>query len=144
MSATEHTYLYEPNTAVPRKGSKSRDGRHVFGFKCYLNGTLVQTFTANYEWGSDPLLTLNRDNINDVKFATTNIRTSDAVPGTFSIGDLFMVSEITVSHAMTVAPEMDPTTAASALTLLIGGLFVIASRTRGTRSLKANAGSNLH
>ena len=106
----------------------------------YLNGTLVQTFTENYAWGSDPLLTLNMDGVNDVKFATTNIRTSDAFPGTITTGDLFMVGQLTVSNSVTMAPEMDPATAASAFTLLIGGLLVMTGRPRSTRSLKAIAG----
>jgi hypothetical protein len=126
-------------SSVPSPGETSNYMTTISG---YLNGTLVQTFTANYAWGSDPLLTLNMDNINDVKFATTNIRTSDAVPGTFSIGDLFMMSEVTVTKSVTmaVAPEMDPATAASAFTLLIGGLLVMTSRARRTRSIKASPG----
>ena len=129
--------VHELESSVPSPGETSN---YVTTISGYLNGTLVQTFTENYAWGSDPLLTLNMDGINDVKFATTNIRTSDAFPGTFSIGDLFMVSEITVSNSVTMAPEMDPTTAASAFTLLIGGLLVMTGRARSTRSLKAIAG----
>jgi hypothetical protein len=127
----------ELESSVPSPGETSNYMTTISG---YLNGTLVQTFTENYAWGSDPLLTPNMDGVNDVKFATTNIRTSDGFPGTFSIGDLFMVSEVTVTNSVTMAPEMDPTTAASAFTLLIGGLLVMTGRARSTRSLKAIAG----
>jgi hypothetical protein len=121
-------------SSVPSPGETSN---YVTTISGYLNGTLVQTLTENYAWGSDPLLTLNMDGVNDVKFATSNLRTSDAFPGTRSGGDLFMVSQLTVANSVTMAPEMDPTTAASAFTLLIGGLLVMTGRARSTRSLKA-------
>jgi hypothetical protein len=124
-------------SSFPSPGETSNYMTTISG---YRNGTLVQTFTENYVWGSDPLLTLNMDGVNDVKFATTNIRTSDAFPGTFTTGDLFMVSQLTVSNSVTMAPEMDPATAASAFTLLLGGLLVMTDRPRSTRSLKAISG----
>ena len=127
----------ELESSVPSPGETSNYMTTISG---YLNGTLVQTFTENYAWGSDPLLTLNMDGVNDVKFATSNIRTSDALPGTFINEDLFMVSQLTVANSATMAPEMDPATAASAFTLLLGGLLVMTGRARSTRSLKAIAG----
>lgn len=119
--------VQELNSDVPSPGETSNFTTTISG---YLNGTLVQTLTENYAWGGGTLLTLNMAGVDDVKFATNNIRTSDALPGTFTSPDFTFVSRMTVDNFSGVvkAPEMNPTTAASALTLLIGGLLVFTGR----------------
>jgi hypothetical protein len=113
--------VQELNSSVPSPGETSNFMTTISG---YLNGTLVQTLTENYAWGGGTLLTLNLDGVNDVKFSTVNIRTSDAFPGTITNPDLTLVSQLTVGNSVTKVPEMHPATAASALTLLIGAFLV--------------------
>jgi hypothetical protein len=113
--------VQELNSSVPSPGETSNFMTTISG---YLNGTLVQTLTENYAWGGGTLLTLNMDGVNDVKFSTVNIRTSDAFPGTDTNSAFTLVSQLTVGNSVTNVPEMDPATAAGALTLLIGGLLV--------------------
>jgi len=111
---------------APSIGESSNKRTTISG---YLNGTLVDTLTENYAFGGGALLTLNMDDVNDVKFTTSDIRTVFGV-GTITGGDLTLVSQLTVDNVAAKAPEIDPATAASALTFLIGGLLVIAGRRR--------------
>jgi hypothetical protein len=119
--------VQELNSDVPSPGETSNFTTTISG---YLNGTFVQTLTKNYPWAGGTLLTLNMDGVNDVKFATNNVRTSDALPGTITNPDFTFVSRMTVDNftGVTKAPEIDPASAASALTLLIGGLLVFTDR----------------
>jgi hypothetical protein len=67
-----------------------------------------------------------------VKFTTTNIRTVSGLPVVIRSPDLTLVSQLTVDNVVAKAPEIDPATAASGLTLLIGGLLAISGRRRPT------------
>jgi len=111
---------------APSIGETSNKRTTISG---YLNGTLVETLTENYAFGGGALLTLNMDDVNDVKFTTSDIRTVTGV-GTITGGDLTLVSQLTVDNVAAKAPEIDPATAASALTFLIGGLLVVSGRRR--------------
>jgi hypothetical protein len=117
--------VQELNSDAPSIGETSNNTTTIFG---YRNGTLVRTLTENYAFGGGTLLTLNLDDVNDVKFKTTNVRTVFGQPVIISGPDLTLLSQLTVSNVVAKAPEIDPTTAASALTLLIGGLLVITGR----------------
>jgi opacity protein-like surface antigen len=117
--------VQELNSDAPSIGETSSNTTTIFG---YLNGTLVDTLTENYAFGGGTLLTLNMDDVNEVKFDTTNVRTVFGQPVIIRTPDLTMVSQLTVDNVVTKAPEIDPSTAASALTLLIGGLLVITGR----------------
>jgi opacity protein-like surface antigen len=117
--------VQELNSDAPSIGETSRNTTTISG---YLNGTLVESLTENYAFGGGTPLTLNMDDVNDVKFTTSNIRTVFGLPGTITNGDLTLVSQLTVDNVVAKAPEIDPATAASALTLLIGSLLVIAGR----------------
>jgi hypothetical protein len=109
---------------VPSIGDTSNFTTVISGF---LNGTLVESITENYGWGSANLLSLNVDGVSDVKFTTTGIFTSDGKPGVITRSpDFTFASQITVDKFSPVtAPEVDLTAAASALTLLIGSFLVI-------------------
>jgi hypothetical protein len=119
--------VQELNSDAPSIGETSNNTTTISG---YLNGVLVDTLTENYAFGGGTLLTLNMDDVNDVKFTTTNTRTVSSPPLTISGPDLTLVSQLTVDNVVAKAPEIDPTAAASALTLLIGGLLVITGRRR--------------
>jgi len=122
--------VQELNSDAPSIGETSNNTTTIFG---YLNGTLVRTLTENYAFGGGTALTLNMDDVNDVKFETTNVRTVFGQPVIISEPDLTLVSQLTVDNVAAKAPEISPTTAASALTLLIGALIVITGR-RGSLS----------
>ena len=111
---------------VPDGGDTSNFTTVISGF---LNGTLVDSITENYNWGSENLLPLNMDDVNDVKFTTTHITTRFGEPGVFTSGDFTIASHMTVDKfTATKAPEIDVTSAAGGLTLLIGSLLVINGR----------------
>jgi hypothetical protein len=119
--------VQELNSDAPSIGETSNNTTTISG---YLNGKLVDTLTENYAFGGGTLLTLNMDDVTDVKFKTTNIRMVFGQPVIISTPDLTLVSQLTVDNSVAKAPEIDPATAASALTLLIGGLLVITGRRR--------------
>jgi hypothetical protein len=121
--------VQELNSDAPSIGETSNNTTTISG---YLNGTLVDTLTESYAFGGGTLLTLNMDDVNEVKFTTTNTRTVSSPPLTISGPDLTLVSQLTVDNVVAKAPEIDPATAASGLTLLIGGLLVISGRRRPT------------
>ena len=77
-------------------------------------------------------LTLNMVGVNDVKFSTVDTLTELDLPGNpSSTGpDLTMVTQMTVDNFTGVAkaPELDPASTASAITLLLGSLLVIRGR----------------
>jgi hypothetical protein len=120
------------NSDVPSGGDTTAYTTVVSG---YLNGTLVESLTKSYGWGGGTVLSLNMDGVNDIKFKTTEINTRFGQPGVFTSPDFTLVSQLTVDNFSTVAkaPEVDLATAASALTLMVGGLLVIRGR-RATRS----------
>jgi hypothetical protein len=102
----------------------------------YYNGTLVKSVTEDYGWGGGFFSGIDIDGVNKITFATTDTRTIYGEPGTFTGSDDTLVSQLTVSKAGVVAaPEMDRATAASALTLTIGGLLVL----QGRRSKRQSA-----
>lgn len=113
------------NSDVPSGGDTSNFTTVISGF---LNGTLVDSVTENYSWGSANLLPLNIDNVNDITFTTTQINTRFGEPGVFKSPDFTLVSQMTVDKAAVRAPEIDSATAAGALTLLVGSLLVIRGR----------------
>jgi hypothetical protein len=114
------------NSDVPDGGDTSNFTTVISGFR---NGTLVDSITENYNWGSANLLPLNIDNVNDITFTTTQINTRFGEPGVFKSPDFTLVSQMTVDKSSVVkAPEIDAATAASALTLLIGSLLVVRGR----------------
>lgn len=121
--------VQELNSDAPSIGETSNNTTTISG---YLNGTLVDTLTESYAFGGGTLLTLNMDDVNEVKFTTINTRTVSSPPLTISGPDLTLVSQLTVDNVVAKAPEIDPATAASGLTLLIGGLLVISGRRRPT------------
>jgi hypothetical protein len=102
----------------------------------YFNGTPVETLTENYSF-SGATLTLNMDGVNDVKFETLHTLTTLDIPGTPTIigADATLVTQMKVSNfSGAIAPELDPTGSASAVTLLLGGLLVIMGRRKNSRS----------
>jgi opacity protein-like surface antigen len=121
--------VQELNSDAPSIGETSSNTTTISG---YLNGTLVESLTENYAFGGGTPLTLNMDDVNDVKFTTTNIRMVSGQPVVIHTPDLTLVSQLTVDNVAAKAPEIDSATAASALTLLFGGLLVIAGRRRPT------------
>jgi opacity protein-like surface antigen len=121
--------VQELNSDAPSIGETSNNTTTISG---YLNGTLVDTLTESYAFGGGTLLTLNMDDVNDVKFTTTNTRTVSGLPVVIRSPDLTLISQLTVDNVVAKAPEIDPATAASGLTLLLGGLLVISGRRRPT------------
>ena len=121
--------VQELNSDAPSIGETSNNTTTISG---YLNGTLVDTLTESYAFGGGTLLTLNMDDVNDIKFTTTNTRTVSGLPVVIRSPDLTLVSQLTVDNVVAKAPEIDPATAASGLTLLIGGLLAISGRRRPT------------
>lgn len=119
--------VQELNSDAPSAGETSNNMTTISG---YLNGTLVDTLTENYAFGGGTLLSLNMDGVNDVKFTTSNVRMVFGQPVFISSPDLTLVSQLTVDNFVAKAPEIDPATAASALTLLIGGVLVSTGRRR--------------
>jgi opacity protein-like surface antigen len=117
--------VQELNSDAPSIGETSNNTTTIFGF---LNGTLVDTLTENYAFGGGTLLTLNMDDVNEVTFTTSNVRTVFGQPVIIRTPDLTLVSQLTVDNVSARAPEIDAATAASALTLLMGGLLVITGR----------------
>ena len=100
----------------------------------YDGSTLVKSFTANYPGaGSDLFTGLNIDGVNRITFTTTDtfgfldpetgnpvVAGSQTAPGAF-------VDQLKVSNFQT-APEIDPSSAVAALTLLLGSLAVLRGR----------------
>jgi hypothetical protein len=115
------------NSDTPSGGDTTAYKTVVSGF---LNGALVESVTENYGFGGGTVLPINMDGVNDIKFTTTEITTRFGQPGVFTSPDFTLVSQMTVDKfsPVTKAPEMDPATAASALTLMLGSLLVFSGR----------------
>jgi hypothetical protein len=103
----------------------------------YRGATLVKRVTENYPGaGSDLFAGLNIDGVNKITFSTTdtfgylNSGGNQVVVGVNTPSTTF-VDQLKVSR-ITAAPEIDCTTAASALTLLMGCLAVLRGRRSGT------------
>jgi hypothetical protein len=101
----------------------------------YLNNVLVKSVTENYTWGLGSFSGLNIDDVNKITFKTTvNLGTFYCCPpnsGPIIIKttgpDETFVGSLTL-NSVGKAPEIDPATAVSALTLLVGGLLVLRGR----------------
>jgi hypothetical protein len=101
----------------------------------YRGTTLVTSVTQNYPGTGGNLFNgLNIDNVNKVTFSTT-----DTFGFLDSLGNMVIagvgaaatfVDELTVTP-VTAAPEIDPASAVSALTLLLGGLVILRGRRAG-------------
>lgn len=101
----------------------------------YRGTTLVKSVTENYPGtGGDRFTGLNIDGVNKVSFATR-----DTFGFLDSLGNMVIsgtsaaatfVDQLTVSSP-TAAPEIDPASALSALTLLLGSLAVLRGRRAG-------------
>ncbi len=103
----------------------------------YLNGALVETVTENYSAIATGIpLAVNMDGVNDVKFNTVDTRTVFGMLGSIVGPDLTMVTQMKVDNfSGVVAPELDPASTASAVTLLLGSLLVIRSRRKNSGSM---------
>lgn len=104
----------------------------------YLGGTLVSSVTENYGWGGTTITGINLDDVNKVTFSTHALITDsfccDSMGNIetitqFNGPDQTFVSSLKVS-AVTAAPEIDPASGASALTLLAGAILVLSRRVR--------------
>jgi hypothetical protein len=100
----------------------------------YRGTTLVKSVTEHYPGaGSDLFTGLNIDGINRISFSTTDTygylnpnNGNPIVAGTFTSPGAF-VDQLKVGN-FTAAPEIDPGSAATALTLLLGSLAVLRGR----------------
>jgi len=102
----------------------------------YRGATLVTSVTENYPGtGGNLFNNLNIDGVNKVTFSTT-----DTFGFLDSVGNMVIsgvsaaatfVDELTVTPAVTVAPEIDPASAVGALTLLLGSLVILRARRAG-------------
>jgi hypothetical protein len=99
----------------------------------YRGTTLVKSVTENYPGtGSDLFTGLNLDGVNKVTFSTTDTYGYYGNSGPVIVGtqaSSTFVDQLKVSSYK--APEIDPASAASALTLLLGGLVVLRGRRAG-------------
>jgi len=103
----------------------------------YRGTTLVKSVTENYPGaGGDLFAGLNIDGVNKITFSTTDTSGyldsggNPVVVGVNTPSTTF-VDQLKVSH-FTAAPEIDRTSVASALTLLLGCLAVLRGRRSGT------------
>jgi hypothetical protein len=97
----------------------------------YRGTTLVKSVTEKYPGtGSDLFTGLNFDGVNKVTFSTTDTFGYLSDSGPVIVGTQAsptFVDQLKVS-SYKAAPEIDPASAASALTLLLGGLAVLRGR----------------
>jgi len=98
----------------------------------YRDTTLVKSVTENYPGAGGALFAgLNIDGVNKITFSTTDTSGyldtgGNEVVGSTAPSQTF-VDQLKVG-SFTAAPEIDPASAASALTLLLGGLVVLRGR----------------
>ena len=100
----------------------------------YRGTTLVKSVTENYPGaGSDLFTGLNIDGVNRISFSTTDTygyldpnNGNPIVAGTFTSAGAY-VDQLKVGN-FTAAPEIDPASAVTALTLLLGSLAVLHGR----------------
>jgi hypothetical protein len=113
----------------------------------YRGTTLVKSVTENYGGVSGNEFTgLNIDGVNKITFKTTDTfgyldpnTGNPIVAGTFTSSDA-LVDRLKVSNFRT-APEMDPSSAVAALTLLLGSLAVLRGRGLTRESARSRAGT---
>jgi hypothetical protein len=106
----------------------------------YRGTTLVKSVTENYPGaGSDLFTGLNIDGIDRINFSTTDTygyldpnNGNPIVAGTFTSPGAY-VDQLKVGN-FTAAPEIDPASAVTALTLLLGSLAVLHGRIFGGSS----------
>jgi hypothetical protein len=102
----------------------------------YRGTTLVKSVTEQYTSSGSGLFTgLNIDGVNKITFSTTDTvsylnSSGNPVIVTTNAPDSTFVDQLKVS-SYKAAPEIDPASAASALTLLLGGLAVLRGRRAG-------------
>jgi hypothetical protein len=103
----------------------------------YRGTTLMKSVTENYtSGGPDPFTGLNIDGVNKITFSTTDTfghldsHGNQVIDGSNTSAQAF-VYQLKVS-SFTSVPETDPASAASALTLLLGGLAVLRGRRAAT------------
>lgn len=103
----------------------------------YRGATLVKSVTENYPGaGSDLFTNLNIDGINRISFSTTDTygyldpnNGNPIVAGTFTSPGAY-VDQLKAGN-FTAAPEIDPASTVTALTLLLGSLVVLRGRLVG-------------
>jgi hypothetical protein len=108
----------------------------------YRGTTLVKSVIEQYtSSGPDSFTGLNIDGVNKITFSTTdtygyvdysNGGSGNPVIVATNAPDSTFVDQLKVS-SYKAAPEIDPASAASALTLLLGGLAVLRGRRAGSR-----------
>jgi hypothetical protein len=113
-------------------------GEYTTVISGFLGGTLVSSVTENYGAYSDPTFAgLNIDDVTRVTFRTTALLQDtyccDAHGNPVTLTDYHgpdstYVSSLTVSKVAVKAPEFNGSTAAAALTLLLGSLAVLRGR----------------
>jgi hypothetical protein len=103
----------------------------------YLNGTLVDTYSASYGWGAGVFSNLNIADVNKVTFQTSAVFTDTSccdgmgnliTTVTTNPNDTTFISSVTVRNLS--VPEIDPSSAAGGLALLVGFLVVLQGRSR--------------
>lgn len=103
----------------------------------YLNGKLEDTYTAKYGWGAGTFSGLNIDDVNKITFQTSAVFTDTyccdskgnlVTTTTSNPHDTTFINSVTVRSA--AAPEIDPGSAVGGMTLLLGSLLVLRSRSR--------------
>jgi hypothetical protein len=101
----------------------------------YRGNTLVKSVVEQYtSSGSDSFTGLNIDGVNKITFSTTDTvsylnGSGNPVIVSTNAPDSTFVDQLKVSSY--TSPEIDPASAASALTLLLGGLAVLRGRRAG-------------
>jgi len=111
----------------------------------YRGTTLVKSVTENYPGrGSDLFTGLNIDGVDRITFSTTDTTgyiddTGSHVTGSFTSPRAF-VDQLKVSNFQ-AAPEIDPSSAVAALTLLLGSLAVLRGRVLTRESAPSRAGT---
>jgi hypothetical protein len=117
--------------------SDGRDTEYTTVISGYRGNTLVKSATESYHYDSESTFAgLAFDDVNKITFSTTSVTTefnccdSHGLP-TVTIGgsapDLTLVSSLQVSN-VAKAPELNGSSAATALTLLMGSLAVMLGR----------------
>jgi hypothetical protein len=103
----------------------------------YRGTTLVKSVTENYPGaGGDLFAGLNIDGVNKITFSTTDTygyldNSGNPVVAGVNAPSTTFVDQLKVSR-FTAAPEIDRTSVASALTLLLGCLAVLRGRRSAT------------
>jgi hypothetical protein len=114
-------------------GGDGEIGDYTTVISGYRGSTLVKSVSAYYGTGGD-FTGLNIDGVNKITFATTELQGYlNSMGGTVVVSngpESTYVDQVVVSKYVRTAsaPEMDPVTAAGALTFLLGALAVLRGR----------------